>query len=74
MIMDFPKQGHALVIVAHPDDEILECATIKMISLLFLSSRSLSSGIFFKPHFERGYLISATFRFFLIIEPNERFF
>lgn len=24
MIMDFPKQGHALVIVAHPDDEILE--------------------------------------------------
>jgi len=58
MIMDFPKQGHALVIVAHPDDEILECVTVKMISLLFLSSKSLYSGIFFKPLFERNYLIS----------------
>ena len=28
MIMDFPKQGHALVIVAHPDDEILKCNLI----------------------------------------------
>ncbi|HUW92462.1 MAG TPA: hypothetical protein VMV74_04820 [Bacteroidales bacterium] len=26
--MDFPKQGHALVIVAHPDDEILEFAEV----------------------------------------------
>ena len=42
------------------NDWDLECVTVKMISLLFLSSKSLSLGIFFKLQFEPSYLISAT--------------
>jgi len=37
------------------NDWDLECVTVKMISLLFLSSKSLSLGIFFKPQFEPSY-------------------